>query len=206
MGIKFLENTETLSAIVASIERFEDTFKVKGLESMYCSLNRNEQKEVIVYIEGSFDVDKVLTNIREDLILYGEDKFLPHGDKKLSFILEQMKEIRKTFDYMIESFTTSFSPEGEKLIMKITCSINVSKFKMKGKEVLSSKRKKSTSLDYEKISKDVDKACEKTRKQTSEHLKRFSEEIIKKDLDSKKYKSFSEDFFNEIFGDKRDLK
>lgn len=199
-------NTRTLAAIVASIERFEDTFKVKGLESMYYSLNRNEQKEVIVNIEGSFDVDKVLTNIREDLILYGEDKFFPHGDKKFSFILEQMKEIRKTFDYMIESFATSFSPEGEKLIMKITCSINVSKFKMKGKEVLSSKRKKSTSLDYEKISKDVDKACEKTLKQTSKHLKRFSEEIIKKNLDSKKYKSFSEDFFNEIFGDKGDLK
>lgn len=199
MGIKFLENTETLAAIVASIERFEDTFKVKGLESMYCSLNRNEQKEVIVYIEGSFDVDKVLTNIREDLILYGEDKFLPHGDKKFSFILEQMKEIRKTFDYMIESFTTSFSPEGEKLIMKITCSINVSKFKMKGKEVLSSKRKEVvTDLDYEKISREVDKSSEEILKKTSCGIKELQEEIKKKYSD--------DDFFKEIFGDKEDLK
>ena len=199
MGIKFLENTETLSAIVASIERFEDTFKVKGLESMYCSLNRNEQKEVIVYIEGSFDVDKVLTNISEDLILYGEDKFLPHGDKKFSFILEQMKEIRKTFDYMIESFTTSFSPEGEKLVMKITCSLNVSKFKRKGKEVLSSKRKKSsTSLDYEKISKEVDKASEEILKKTSCSLKELEEEIKRKHSD--------EDLFKKFFGDKVDLK
>lgn len=199
MGIKFLENTETLSAIVASIERFEDTFKVKGLESMYCSLNRNEQKEVIVYIEGSFDVDKVLTNIREDLILYGEDKFLPHGDKKFSFILEQMKEIRKTFDYMIESFTTSFSPEGEKLIMKITCSINVSKFKMKGKEVLSSKRKEVvTDLDYEKISREVDKTSEEILKKTSCSLKELEEEIKRKHSD--------EDLFKKFFGDKGDLK
>lgn len=199
MGIKFLENTETLSAIVASVERFEDTFKVKGLESMYCSLNRNEQKEVIVYIEGSFDVDKVLTNIREDLILYGEDKFLPHGDKKFSFILEQMKEIRKTFDYMIESFTTSFSPEGEKLIMKITCSINVSKFKMKGKEVLSSKRKEVvTDLDYEKISREVDKTSEEILKKTSCSLKELEEEI--------KMKHSDEDFFKKFFGDKGDLK
>ena len=198
MGIKFLENTETLSAIVASIERFEDTFKVKGLESMYCSLNRNEQKEVIVYIEGSFDVDKVLTNIREDLILYGEDKFLPHGDKKFSFILEQMKEIRKTFDYMIESFTTSFSPEGEKLIMKITCSINVSKFKMKGKEVLSSKRKEVvTDLDYEKISREVDKTSEEILKKTSCSLKELEEEIKRKHSD--------EDLFKKFFGDKGDL-
>lgn len=199
MRIKFLENTETLSAIVASIEKFEDTFKVKGLESMYCSLNRNEQKEVIVYIEGSFDVDKVLTNIREDLILYGEDKFLPYGDKKLSFILEQMKEIRKTFDYMIESFTTSFSPEGEKLIMKITCSINVSKFKMKGKEVLSSKRKEVvTDLDYEKISREVDKTSEEILKKTSCSLKELEEEIKRKHSDEYLFKKF--------FGDKGDLK
>lgn len=199
MRIKFLENTETLSAIVASIEKFEDTFKVKGLESMYCSLNRNEQKEVIVYIEGSFEVDKVLTNIREDLILYGEDKFLPYGDKKLSFILEQMKEIRKTFDYMIESFTTSFSPEGEKLIMKITCSINVNKFKMKGKEVLSSKRKEVvTDLDYEKISREVDKTSEEILKKTSCSLKELEEEIKRKHSDEYLFKKF--------FGDKGDLK
>lgn len=201
---KLFRNTSTLAAIVAKIENFEDTFKVKGLENMSCSFKRNEQKEVIVDIEASFDVDKVLVNIREDLILYGEDKFLPYGDKKFSFILEQMKEIRKTFDYMIESFTTSFSLEGEKLVMKITCSLNVSKFKRKGKEVLSSKRKKSTSLDYEKISKDVEKSCEKIRKETSEHLKRFSEER-KKDLNSE-YKAFSEDLLNKLFGDNGDLK
>lgn len=201
---KLFKNTSTLAAIVASIENCEDSFKVKGLESMSCSLNRNEQKEVIVDIVASFDIDKVLVNIKENLILYGEDKFFPSGDKKLSFILDQIKEVRKTFDYMIESFQVSFNSDKEgKLIMDIVCSLNVSKFKMKGKEVLSSKRKESVSLDYEKISKDIDKACEKTRKQTSEHLKRFSEEI-KKDLDSKSY--FSNDVFNEIFGDKGDLK
>lgn len=196
---KLFRNTSTLAAIVAKIENFEDTFKVKGLENMSCSFKRNEQKEIIVDIEASFDVDKVLVNIREDLILYGEDKFLPHGDKKFSFILEQMKEIRKTFDYMIESFTTSFSPEGEKLVMKITCSLNVSKFKRKGKEVLSSKRKKSsTSLDYEKISKEVDKASEEILKKTSCSLKELEEEIKRKHSD--------EDLFKKFFGDKVDLK
>lgn len=195
---KLFRNTNTLAAIVAKVENFEDTFKVKGLENMSCSFKRNEQKEVIVDIEASFDVDKVLVNIREDLILYVEDKFLPHGDKKFSFILEQMKEIRKTFDYMIESFTTSFSPEGEKLVMKITCSLNVSKFKRKGKEVLSSKRKKSsTSLDYEKISKEVDKASEEILKKTSCSLKEL-EEIKRKHSD--------EDLFKKFFGDKVDLK
>lgn len=195
---KLFKNCETLSAILYNIEKCEDSFKVKGLERMTCSLNRNEQKEVVVDIEASFDVDKVLTNIREDLILYGEDKFLPHGDKKFSFILEQMKEIRETFNYMIESFTTSFSPEGEKLIMSIACSLNISKFKRKGKEVLSSKRKESTSLDYEKISKEVERACEKTCKQTSNSLKRCSEEIKKKYSD--------DDFFKKFFGeDKEDL-
>lgn len=196
---KLFRNTSTLAAIVAKIENFEDTFKVKGLENMSCSFKRNEQKEIIVDIEASFDVDKILVNIREDLILYGEDKFLPHGDKKFSFILEQMKEIRKTFDYMIESFTTSFSPEGEKLVMKITCSLNVSKFKRKGKEVLSSKRKKSsTSLDYEKISKEVDKASEEILKKTSCSLKELEEEIKRKHSD--------EDLFKKFFGDKVDLK
>lgn len=42
--------TSTLAAIVAKIENFEDTFKVKGLENMSCSFKRNEQKEVIVDI------------------------------------------------------------------------------------------------------------------------------------------------------------
>lgn len=110
-----------------------------------------------------------------------------------------MKEIRKTFDYMIESFTTSFSPEGEKLIMKITCSINVSKFKMKGKEVLSSKRKEVvTDLDYEKISREVDKTSEEILKKTSCSLKELEEEIKRKHSD--------EDLFKKFFGDKGDLK
>lgn len=67
--------------------------------------------------------------------------------------------------------------------------------------------KKLTSLDYEKISREVEKSCEKIRKETSEHLKKCEEEMKKEmDLDSKKYKAFSEDLFNEIFGDKGDLK
>lgn len=78
----------------------------------------------------------------------------------------------------------------------------MSKFKRKGKEVLSSKRKKSNSLDYEKISREVDKACKKTIKQTSESLKRFSEERRKEE----EYKAFSEDLLNKLFGDKGDLK
>ena len=72
---KLFRNTSTLAAIVAKIENFEDTFKVKGLENMSCSFKRNEQKEVMVDIEASFDVDKVLVNIREDLILYGKINF-----------------------------------------------------------------------------------------------------------------------------------
>lgn len=191
---KLFKNTSTLAAIVASIENCEESFKVKGLESMSCSLNRNEQKEVIVDIVASFDIDKVLINIREDLILYGEDKFFPNGDKKLSFILDQMKEIRKTFDYMIESFQVSFNSDKEgKLIMDIACSLNVSKFKMKGKEVLSSKRKESVSLDYEEITKKTDKASEEILKQTSNSLKEFQEEIKRKHSD--------EDFFKKFFGE-----
>lgn len=86
---KLFRNTSTLAAIVAKIENFEDTFKVKGLENMSCSFKRNEQKEVIVDIEASFDVDKVLVNIREDLILYGEDKFLPMGIKSSLLFLNR---------------------------------------------------------------------------------------------------------------------
>lgn len=204
MSIKFLENAKTLGAIVSTIENTERSFQEKGLESLSFSLNKNEKDEVIVDIVGSFDVDKVLEKIQEDLILYGEDKFLPHGEKKFSFILEQMKEIRKTFDYMIESFQTSFNSDKEgKLIMDIVCSLNASKFRKKGDEVLSFKRKKLTSLDYEKISREVDKACKKTIKQTSENLKRFSEER----KNEEEYKAFSEDLLNKLFGeDKGDLK
>lgn len=203
MELKFLENAKTLSAIVNTIENTERSFQEKGLESLSFSLNKNEKDEVIVDIVGSFDVDKVLEKIQEDLILYGEDKFLPHGEKKFSFILEQMKEVRKTFDYMIESFQVSFNSDKEgRLIMDIVCSLNSSKFRKKGNEVLSFKRKKLTSLDYEKISKEVDKACKKTIKQTSESLKRFSEERKKEE----EYKAFSEDLLNKLFGDKGDLK
>lgn len=152
MELKFLENTKTLSAIVNTIENTERSFQEKGLESLSFSLNKNEKDEVIVDIVGSFDVDKVLEKIQEDLILYGEDKFLPNGEKKFSFILEQMKEVRKTFDYMIESFQVSFNSDKEgRLIIDIVCSLNSSKFRKKGNKVLSFKRKKLTSLDYEKI-------------------------------------------------------
>ena len=195
----FLQNTKTLAAIVANIESAERSFKDKGLESMSCSLNKNEQDEIIIDIVGSFDIDKVLLNIQKDINLYGGDKFLPHGDDKFSFIFEQMKEIRKTFDYMIESFQVSFNSDKEgKLIMDIACSLNVSKFKRKGKEVLSSKRKKSNSLDYEKISREVDKASEKILKKTSCSLKELEEEIKRKHSD--------EDLFKKFFGDKGDLK
>lgn len=203
-----LENTKMLGAIVSNIENCERSFQDKGLESLSISLNKNEKDEVIIDIVGSFDVDKVLEKIQEDIILYGEDKFLPHGEDKFSFIFEQMKEVRKTFDYMIESFQVSFNSDTEgRLIMDIVCSLNASKFRKKGNEVLSFKRKKLTSLDYEKISREVEKSCEKIRKETSENLKKCEEEMKKeRDLDSKKYKAFSEDLFNEIFGDKGDLK
>lgn len=193
-----LENGKMLDGIVASIESQERSFKDKGLEGISCSLNKNEQDEIIADIEASFDVDKLLVNIREDLILYGEDKFLPKGDKKLSFILDQMKEFRKAFDYMIESFSTNFLVEDEKLVMKMACSLNMSKLRKKGNEVLSSKKKKSTSLDYEKISKDVDKTSEEILKKTSCSLKELEEEI--------KMKYSDEDFFKKFFGDKGDLK
>lgn len=196
------ENTKMLGAIVSNIENCERSFQTKGLESLSVSLNKNEKDEVIVDIVGSFDVDKVLEKIQEDVILYGGDKFLPHGDDKFSFILNQMKEVRKTFDYMIESFQISMNSDKEgRLIMDIVCSLNASKFRKKGDEVLSFKRKKLTSLDYEKISREVDKACKKTIKQTSENLKRFSEERKKEE----EYKAFSEDLLNKLFGDKGDL-
>lgn len=199
MEMKFFENTKMLAAIVDNIESCERSFQTKGLESLSVSLNKNERDEVIVDIIGSFDVDKILLNIQEDIILYGEDKFLPRGDNKISFILNQMKEIRETFDYLIESFQTSFNSDKEgKLVMDIACSLNASKFKKKGKEVLSSKRKESsTALDYEKISKEVDKASEEILKKTSSSLKELEEEIKKKHSD--------EDLFKEFFGDKGDL-
>ena len=194
-----IENTKMLGAIVSNIENCERSFQDKGLESLSISLNKNEKDEVIVDIVGSFDVDKVLEKIQEDVILYGGDKLLPHGDDKFTFIFNQMKEVRKTFDYMIESFQVSFNSDKEgKLIMDIVCSLNVSKFKRKGKEVLSSKRKKSNSLDYEKISREVDKASEEILKKTSCSLKELEEEIKRKHSD--------EDLFKKFFGDKGDLK
>lgn len=199
MSIKFLENTKMLAAIVANIESCERSFQTKGLESSSFSLNKNEKDEVIVDIIGSFDVDKILLNIQEDIILYGEDKFLPRGNNKISFILNQMKEIRKTFDYMIESFQTSFNSDKEgKLVMDIACSINASKFRKKGNEVLSSKRKEVADLDYEKISREVDKTSEEILKKTSCSLKELEEEIKRKHSD--------EDLFKKFFGDKVDLK
>lgn len=188
-----------LAAIVANIESCERSFQTKGLESLSVSLNKNGKDEVIVDIVSSFDVDKVLLNIQEDINLYGEDKFLPHGDNKISFILNQMKEIRETFNYMIESFQVNFNFDKEgKLIMDIACSINASKLKKKGNEVLSSKRKEVvTDLDYEKISREVDEASEEILKKTSSSLKELEEEIKKKHSD--------EDLFKEFFGDKGDL-
>ena len=196
----FLENTKMLGAIVANIENCERSFQNNGLESLSFSLNKNEKDEVIVDIVGSFDVDKVLEKIQEDVILYGGDKFLPHGDDKFTFIFNQMKEVRKTFDYMIESFQVSFNSDKEgKLIMDIVCSINASKLRKKGNEVLSSKRKEVvTDLDYEKISREVDKASEEILKKTSCSLKELEEEIKRKHSD--------EDLFKKFFGDKGDLK
>lgn len=194
-----LENTKMLGDIISNIENCERSFQTKGLESLSFSLNKNEKDEIIVDIVGSFDIDKVLDKIQEDIILYGGDKFLPNGDDKFTFIFNQMKEVRKTFDYMIESFQVSFNSDKEgKLIMDIVCSINASKLRKKGNEVLSFKRKKYTSLDYEKISKKVDKACEEICKQTSEQLKTCEEEIKKKYSD--------DDFFKKFFGDNGDLK
>lgn len=195
-----LENARVLSAVVGNIESCERSFQNNGLESLSFSLNKNEKDEVIVDIVGSFDVDKVLEKIQEDVILYGGDKFLPHGDDKFTFIFNQMKEVRKTFDYMIESFQVSFNSDKEgKLIMDIVCSINASKLRKKGNEVLSSKRKEVvTDLDYEKISREVDKASEEILKKTSCGIKDLQEEIKKKYSD--------DDFFKEIFGDKGDLK
>lgn len=195
-----LENTKMLGAIVSNIENCERSFQDKGLESLSVSLNKNETNEVIVDIVGSFDVDKVLDKIQEDIILYGGDKFLPHGEDKFSFIFEQMKEVRKTFNYMIESFQVSFNSDKEgRLIMDVVCSLNASKFRKKGNEVLSSKRKEVvTDLDYEKISREVDKASEEILKKTSCGIKELQEEIKKKYSD--------DDFFKEIFGDKGDLK
>ena len=194
-----LENARVLSAVVGNIESCERSFQDKGLESLSCSLNKNEKDEIIVDIVGSFDIDKVLLNIQKDITLYGGDKFLPRGEDKFSFIFEQMKEIRKTFNYMIESFQVSFNSDKEgKLIMDIVFSLNASKFRKKGNEVLSSKKKESADLDYEKISREVDKASEEILKKTSCSLKELQEEIKKKYSD--------DDFFNEIFGDKGDLK
>ena len=196
----FLENQKMLGAIVSNIENCERSFQDKGLESLSLSLNKNDKDEVIVDIVGSFDVDKVLEKIQEDIILYGEDKFLPRGDNKFSFILNQMKEIRKTFDYLIESFQTSFNSDKDgKLVMNIACSLNASKFRKKGNKVLSSKRKEAADLDYEKISREADKASEEILKKTSSSLKELEEEIKRKHSD--------DDLFKKFFGeDKGDLK
>ena len=217
-----LENARVLS-VVADIESCERSFQTKGLESLSFSLNKNEKDEVIVDIVSSFDVDKVLLNIQKDINLYREDKFLPHGDNKISFILNQMKEIRETFNYMIESFQVSFNSDKEgKLIMDIVCSINASKFRKKGNEVLSEKRKEAD-LDYEEITKSVKKTCEEIRKETCAQINDWAKEM-EKDFGSIDPKTFSKskstksddvissddgplrDMYRDLFGDKGDLK
>lgn len=216
MSIKFLENTKMLAAIVANIESCERSFQTKGLESLSFSLNKNGKDEVIVDIVSSFDVDKVLLNIQKDINLYGEDKFLPNGDNKISFILNQMKEIRETFNYMIESFQVSFNSDKEgKLIMDIACSLNASKFRKKGNEVLSEKKKeKEADLDYEEITKSVKKTCEEIRKETCAQIDDWAKEM-EKDFGSIDPKTFSKskstdgplrDLYKDLFGDKGDLK
>lgn len=72
-----LENTKMLGAIIYNIESCERSFQGKGLESMSCSLNKNERDEVIVDIVSSFDVDKVLLNIQENINLYGKINSCP---------------------------------------------------------------------------------------------------------------------------------
>lgn len=218
-----LENARVLSTVVGDIESCERSFQDKGLESLSFSLNKNEKDEVIVDIILSFDVDKVLLNIQKDVNLYGGDKFLPHGDDKFSFIFDQMKEIRKTFDYMIESFQVSFNSDKEgKLIMDIACSLNASKFRKKGNEVLSEKRKEAD-LDYEEITKSVERTCEEIRKETCAQINDWAKEM-EKDFGSIDPKTFSKskstksddvtsfdespltDLYRDLFGDKGDLK
>lgn len=218
-----LENARVLSAVVGNIESCERSFQDKGLESLSCSLNKNEKDEIIVDIVGSFDIDKVLLNIQKDINLYGGDKFLPHGDDKFSFIFEQMKEIRKTFNYMIESFQVSFNSDKEgRLIMDVVCSLNASKFRKKGNEVLSEKRKEED-LDYEEITKSVKKTCEEIRKETCAQIDDWAKEM-EKDFGSIDPKTFSKskstksddvissddsplrDIYRDLFGDKGDLK
>lgn len=218
-----LENARVLSAVVGNIESCECSFQDKGLESLSCSLNKNEKDEIIVDIVGSFDIDKILLNIQKDITLYGGDKFLPRVEDKFSFIFEQMKEIRKTFNYMIESFQVSFNSDKEgKLIMDIVCSINASKFRKKGNEVLSEKRKKAD-LDYEEITKSVKKTCEEIRKETCAQIDDLAKEM-EKDFGSIDPKTFSKskstksddvtsfdespltDLYRGLFGDKGDLK
>ena len=218
-----LENARVLSAVVGNIESCERSFQDKGLESLSFSLNKNEKDEIIVDIVGSFDVDNILLNIQKDITLYGGDKFLPRGEDKFSFIFEQMKEIRKTFNYMIESFQVSFNSDKEgKLIMDIVCSINASKFRKKGNEVLSEKRKEAD-LDYEEITKSVKKTCEEIRKETCAQIDDWVKEM-ENDFGSIDPKTFSKskstksddvissddsplrDIYRDLFGDKGDLK
>ena len=100
--------------------------------------------------------------MQKDINLYGGDKFLPHGDDKFSFIFEQMN---------------------------IVCSINASKFRKKGNEVLSEKRKEAD-LDYEEITKSVKKTCEEIRKETCAQIDDWAKEM-EKDFGSIDPKTFS---------------
>lgn len=107
--------------------------------------------------------------------------------------------------------------------MDVVCSLNVSKFRKKGNEVLSFERKKNTSLDYEELSKEVERTCEEIRKETSAQIDDWVEEM-KKDFGSIDPKTFSKskstksddvtsfdespltDLYRDLFGDKGDLK
>lgn len=197
MYIKFLENTKMLAAIVANIESCEHS-QTKGLESSSFSFLFNEKDELIVDIVSSFDVDKVLLNIQKDINLYGEDKFLPHGDNKISFILNQMKEIRETFNYMIESFQVSFNSDKEgKLIMNIVCSLNASKFRKKGNEVLSEKTCSQINDWAKEMEKDFGSIDPKT---FSKSKSTKSDDVTSSD------ESPLADLYRDLFGDKGDLK
>lgn len=105
--------------------------------------------------------------------------------------------------------------------MDIVCSLNASKFRKKGNEVLSSKKKKEyADLDYDEITKSVEKTCEEIRKETCAQIDDWAKEM-EKDFGSIDPKTFSKsksddvtsfdespltDLYRDLFGDKGDLK
>lgn len=101
--------------------------------------------------------------------------------------------------------------------MDIACSLNASKFRKKGNEVLSEK-KKEADLDYEEITKSVKKTCEEIRKETCAQIDDWAKEM-EKDFGSIDPKTFSKskstksdditssdgplrDMYKDLFGDK----